>query len=134
VKLQKDASEDGDVDLLCNGEKSFATIYRAPNRKLRAKGGFLQTKLASRLILAAVVVLFDIYTLVYLPPDTLTEFLSTLTCEVRVEDLHSNRVFLEFHRSPEIQHLIPRLGLMSRIPAMGLSHPRNDQTRRPNES
>ena len=48
----------------------------------------------SRLALAAVVLL-DISTLVYVPSDTLTGLLSTLTCEVSVEDLHSNCVFFE---------------------------------------
>jgi hypothetical protein len=103
VKLQQDAPEAGDADAHAdssgNGKMSLATMYHALKRKPRADGGFLQTNFASRLALAAVV-LFDIFTLVYLPPDMLADYLTTLSCEVRVEDLHSNGIFYEITAHP----------------------------------
>jgi len=103
-------------------------MHYALNRKpQRTNGGFLQTRLASRLALA-VLVLFDIVSLVYLPPDMLTDYLSTVNCEVRVKDLHWNRIFSRVHRSREVEFLVVWLELLSRVPTMGLSRPRNDQT------
>jgi hypothetical protein len=91
-----DADADADADSSGNGKTSLAAMHYALNRKpQRTNGGFLQTRLASRLALA-VLVLFDIVSLVYLPPNMLMDYLSTVNCEVRVKDLHWNRVFFEF--------------------------------------
>jgi hypothetical protein len=104
ARLQQDAPEAGNADADANssgnGKTSLATMYHALNRKpQRANGGFFQTKIVSRLALAALI-FFDIVSLVYLPPDMLTDYLSTVNCEVRVEDLHWNRIFYQFTAHP----------------------------------
>jgi hypothetical protein len=115
ARLQQDAPEaghaDADADSSGNGKTSLTTMYHALNRKSqRANGGFLQTKFASRLAFAALI-LFDVVSLVYLPPDMLTDYLSTVNCEVRVEDLHWNRIFYRFTAHPRSNSTI-----------LGLSH------------
>jgi hypothetical protein len=115
AKLQQEAPEhghaDADADSSGNGKTSLTTMYHALNRKpQRTNGRFLQTKSASRLALAALV-LFDVVSMVFLPPDMLTEYLSTVNCEVRVEDLHWNRIFHQFTAHPRSNSTI-----------LGLSH------------
>lgn len=104
ARSQQDAPESGDADADAdssgNGKTSIATMYHTLNRKpQRTNGSFLQTKSASRLALAALV-LFDVVSMVFLPPDMLTDYLSTVNCEVRVEDLHWNRIFYQFTAHP----------------------------------
>lgn len=88
-----------DLDLSGTGKTSLKTMYQALKRPSRAND-FFQRMFASRLLVAAVV-LFDIVSLVYLPPDMLTDYLSTLNCEVRIEQPLSDDLFYEFTALPK---------------------------------
>lgn len=103
ASLQQEDTEktkDGDTgaDLSGNGRTSLTTMYRVLNRTTPTQRLF-RKKLASRLAFV-VALLLDVVTLTYLRPDMLTDYLSTLNCEVQVEDLHHNEMFLEFTVHP----------------------------------
>lgn len=104
ARLQREDAEkikdqDKDVDLSGYGRTSLATMYRVLNRTTPTQRLF-RTKLASRFAFAFAL-LFDFVTLIYIPPDRLTDYLSTLNCEVNVEDLHQNGMFFEFTTRPK---------------------------------
>jgi len=109
ARLQQGAG-DVDADLPGSARMSLTTMYHALNRLDRKAHAtdFTPKKFVSRRALATIV-LFDIVSLVYLPPDTLTDYISTLNCKVNVEDLHSNGVFYEFTARPRFNSSFPSL-------------------------